>query len=102
MDDLGSKPISKRLFYCSNKIMTLFNVIWLARSDGKLDIRGKNGLWEKNEPTSKQLDQTPDAKGVSDYYRFTTLNETKHLDWRRKLAGMLARELGHSMGELCC
>ncbi|QDS73471.1 hypothetical protein FKW77_009006 [Venturia effusa] len=77
--------------------MTLFNVIWLARSDGKLDIRGKNGLWEKNEPTSKQLDQTPDAKGVSDYYRFTTSNETKHLDWRRKLAGMLARELGQSM-----
>lgn len=79
--------------------MTLFNVIWIARSDGKLDIRGKNGLWEKNEPTSKQLDQTPDAQGVSDYYRFTTSNETKHLDWRRKLAGMLARELGHSLGE---
>ncbi|RDI78289.1 hypothetical protein Vi05172_g11674 [Venturia inaequalis] len=77
--------------------MTLFNVIWLARSDGKMDIRGKNGLWEKNEPTSKQLDQTPDAKGISDYYRFTTSNETKHLDWRRKLAGMLARELGHSL-----
>ncbi|TID26047.1 hypothetical protein E2P81_ATG03820 [Venturia nashicola] len=77
--------------------MTLFHVIWLARSDGKLDIRGKNALWEKNEPTSKQLDQTPDAKGVSDYYRFTSLNETKHLDWRRKLAGMLARELGYSL-----
>jgi hypothetical protein len=81
--------------------MTQFNVIWLARSDGKLDSHGKNQLWEKNEPTAKQLDQTPDAKGVSDYYRFTTLNEQKHLDWRRKLAGMLARELGASSGEFC-
>jgi hypothetical protein len=85
--------------------MTQFTVLYLSRSDGKLDIVGKNKLWEKNEPTAKQLDQTPDAKGVSDYYRFTTLDEQKHLDWRRKLAGMLARELGgpeHSLGESRC
>jgi hypothetical protein len=83
--------------------MTLFTIIYIRRSDGKQDIVGKDKLFEKNEPTAKQLDQTPDAKGVSDYYRFTSQNEQKHLDWRRKLAGMLMRELGgkeHTLGML--
>lgn len=49
---------------------------------------------EKNEPSPDQLDRTPDAKGVCDYYREIAKDETKHMDWRRKLAGMLIRELG--------
>ena len=48
---------------------------------------------EVNQPTSKQLDQKPDKFGVSDYYREVAIDEAKHLDWRRKLGGMLAREM---------
>jgi hypothetical protein len=76
--------------------MTLFSVIYCRRSDGKLEIVTKSKGREKNEPTKEQLDAKPDAKGVSDYYRLLGLQDSKHLDWRRKLAGMLARELGSS------
>ncbi|KIV99610.1 uncharacterized protein PV09_08785 [Verruconis gallopava] len=74
--------------------MTLFNVIYCRRSDGKLETEGKNRVREKNEPTKEQLDSTPNEKGVSDYYRPLTMHDAKHLDWRRKLAGMLVKELG--------
>jgi len=64
------------------------------RSDGKLETYVKGKRPERNEPTSEQLDTTPDKRGVSDYYKEVASTETKHLDWRRKLGGMLARELG--------
>jgi hypothetical protein len=54
----------------------------------------KPGKKEKNEPTSDQLDPKPDKEGVSDFYRLLSPNDTKHLDWRRKLGGMLIREIG--------
>jgi hypothetical protein len=74
--------------------MTLFYVIYCARSDAKLEIVNRSRAKEKNEPTESQLDSRPDKKGVSDYYRPLQLNDSKHLDWRRKLAGMLARQIG--------
>ena len=49
---------------------------------------------ELNQPTAEQLDSKPDATGTSDYYRVVTIDEPKHLDWRRKLGSMLSRELG--------
>ncbi|KAF2838748.1 hypothetical protein M501DRAFT_955621, partial [Patellaria atrata CBS 101060] len=84
--------------------MTRFYPLYVRRSDGKLEIpAGSKGKKDKNQPTDDQLDRTPDAKGVSDYYREIGPDELKHLDWRRKLAGMLVRELGgaeHS--DKCC
>lgn len=74
--------------------MTLFYVLYVRRSDGKLDTAGSKGQKEKNEPTADQLDQTPNAQGVSDYYRPLGEEEPKYIDWRRKLGGMLAREIG--------
>ena len=74
--------------------MTQFYVIYSRRSDGKLVITTRSRVKEKNEPTEEQLDAKPNAKGVSDYYRLLGLQDSKHLDWRRKLAGMLAREIG--------
>ncbi|EON60957.1 hypothetical protein W97_00167 [Coniosporium apollinis CBS 100218] len=73
--------------------MTRFFPLYVRRSDGKLEIAAK-GKTEQNQPLPGQLDQTPDAKGISDYYREISVDEVKHLDWRRKLGGMLVRELG--------
>nr|OQO21514.1 hypothetical protein B0A51_06587 [Rachicladosporium sp. CCFEE 5018] len=74
--------------------MARFHPAYIRRSDGKLEIVSRAGkLRETNEPTTDQLDQKPNRDGVSDYYRQVTPDEMKHLDWRRKLGGMLAREL---------
>lgn len=74
--------------------MARFYPLYVRRSDGKLEIVHKGrGAKEPNEPTDEQLDQKPDKHGVSDYYREVLPEETKHLDWRRKLGAMLAREL---------
>ena len=73
--------------------MTRFYPLYVRRSDGKLEVIGKGKRRERNEPTEEQLDQKPDKNGVSDYYREVSMDESKHLDWRRKLGGMLAREL---------
>ena len=73
--------------------MTRFYPLYVRRSDGKVEIFVKGKLKELNQPTDDQLDQKPDAQGVSDFYREVALDEPKHLDWRRKLGGMLAREL---------
>ncbi|KAF2143929.1 uncharacterized protein K452DRAFT_285968 [Aplosporella prunicola CBS 121167] len=73
--------------------MTRFYPLYVRRSDGKLEtIHARKK--EKNEPTPEQLNSTPDANGVSDYYRAIAEDEVKHLDWRRKLGMMLIREIG--------
>lgn len=74
--------------------MARFHPIYVARSDGKKEILAKGKLREPNQPTDTQLDQRPDKNGVSDFYREVAPDEIKHLDWRRKLGGMLVRELG--------
>lgn len=73
--------------------MARFYPLYVRRSDGKLEIIAKGKRKERNEPTTEQLDQKPDKNGISDYYREVSLDEMKSLDWRRKLGGMLAREL---------
>ncbi|KAF2459238.1 hypothetical protein BDY21DRAFT_301291 [Lineolata rhizophorae] len=72
--------------------MTRFYPLYVRRSDGQLKVALKSKT-EDNCPLPEQLDRTPDRNGVSDYYREIGVDEVKHLDWRRKLAGMLAREL---------
>ncbi|KAK3116212.1 hypothetical protein LTR53_003649 [Teratosphaeriaceae sp. CCFEE 6253] len=73
--------------------MARFKNVYARRSDGKLEILVKGKRKESNEPMPDQLDTTPDKHGVSDYYREVAPEEMKSLDWRRKLGGMLAREL---------
>ncbi|SMY27511.1 unnamed protein product [Zymoseptoria tritici ST99CH_1A5] len=72
--------------------MAPFYPIYIRRSDGKLAVTAHSRK-EANEPTAEQLDQKPDKNGISDYYRQVQPDEPKHLDWRRKIGGMLAREL---------
>ena len=74
--------------------MAKFYPIYVRRSDGKKEIFAKGKVREPNQPTDTQLDQRPDKNGVSDFYREVAPDEIKHLDWRRKLGGMLVRELG--------
>lgn len=69
--------------------------IYLARSDGKLEtISSKTRKKETNAPTEAQLDEKPDSKGVVDYYKELDVGDAKEVDWRRKLGGMLMREIG--------
>lgn len=78
--------------------MTRYYPLYVRRSDGKLEtVHGKKK--EKNEPTPDQLNDKPDSNGVSDFYRPIADEEAKHLDWRRKLGGMLMRELASSSPE---
>lgn len=74
--------------------MGRFYPLYIRRSDGVVEVTASNGKREKNEPTELQLDSTPDAKGVSDYYRLLSQSDAKYLDWMKKLGGMLIRELG--------
>ncbi|KAF2227143.1 hypothetical protein BDZ85DRAFT_293919 [Elsinoe ampelina] len=76
--------------------MGRFFPLYVSRSDGKINIVNRHKIKEKNEPTPDQLDRKPDANGISDYYREVDMDEQKHLDWRRKLGGMLARDMGQA------
>ena len=73
--------------------MAPFYPLFVRRSDGKIEVASNPKKRERNEPTAEQLDRTPDSKGVSDFYREVGGDEAKHIDWKRKLGGMLAREL---------
>ena len=75
--------------------MAPFFPLYISRSDGKLDtISIKTKKKERNEPTAEQLDDTPDSKGISDFYKRLETGDAKEVDWRRKLGGMLMREIG--------
>ncbi|CAD0088396.1 unnamed protein product [Aureobasidium mustum] len=80
--------------------MGRFHPVYIRRSDGMLETATKTGariVKEANKPTPKQLDDKPKPDGVKDYYREVAIDESKHMDWRRKLAAMLARDLNLDM-----
>ena len=81
---------------CFNYLYTMspYFPVTVCRSDGLLEVTTKMGVREYNRPTPDQLDETPDADGVVDCYRELDINETKFIDWRRKLGGMLMKLLG--------
>lgn len=79
--------------------MAPFYPLYISRSDGKLEITSKSRKKELNQPTAEQLDSTPDSKGVSDFYIKLEDGNAKEVDWRRKLGGMLIRELGRKEHE---
>ena len=68
--------------------------VYIARSDGVLStIQGKARRKEDNGPTAEQLQKTRAEKGVYSWYQELQINDSKNLDWRRKLGGMLAKEM---------
>ena len=68
-------------------------IIYLARSDGKLEVV-KAGVKEDNNPTKEQLSTELDANGLPNFYEQLSITHNKNREWRRKLGGMLMRELG--------
>ncbi|KAF2861713.1 hypothetical protein K470DRAFT_298995 [Piedraia hortae CBS 480.64] len=73
--------------------MTRFYPLYVRRSDAKLVYSTKGRRAERNGPTDDQLSQEPDAKGTCNFYREVGPDHVKSIDWRRKLGGMLIREL---------
>lgn len=73
--------------------MAPFYPLFVRRSDGKLSVRSRTGPVEANEPLPAQLDQKPNPQGVCDFYRECQDGDVKEVDWRRKLGGMLIREI---------
>ncbi|KAN0096637.1 Transcription-silencing protein Clr2 domain containing protein [Hyaloscypha variabilis] len=64
------------------------------RTDGQFEVATRNGAKEVNQPTAEQMNDTPDANGNVDCYKKLEIDEAKHVDWRRKLGGMLMHLLG--------
>jgi len=59
-----------------------------------LEVTSRNGIRETNQPTAAQLNDAADSDGVVDCYRRLADDDTKAVDWRRKLGGMLMHLLG--------
>lgn len=74
--------------------MAPYSLLYLARSDGKHEIITKAKKKEENAPTESQLDDSTDSNGTKDYYKALEIGDAKEVDWRRKLGGMLMREIG--------
>ena len=76
-------------------------LVYLQLSDGKLEVsvkkseRGNTGRKrEANGPTQAQLQKVKDSKGLYTFYQKLKVSHPKHIEWRRKLGGMLMREFG--------
>ncbi|KAF2703559.1 hypothetical protein K504DRAFT_391996 [Pleomassaria siparia CBS 279.74] len=74
-------------------VLTQFWPIFPTKSDGK-EVVNIRGDIQRNGPSQEQLDKTPNDQGQCDYYRQIEEDEPKHVDWRKKLGGMLLREIG--------
>ncbi|TAQ83995.1 hypothetical protein B7494_g7678 [Chlorociboria aeruginascens] len=72
--------------------MAPYYPLTVLRSDGLFEVL-LAGKKELNQPTPKQLDSTPDANGLVDYYRKVDKDDLKAVDWRRKLGTLLMRVL---------
>jgi hypothetical protein len=82
----------------AQQVTTPFCSIYPRVSDGH-EVVSQKGIQIRNAPTAQQLDRTPNAEGQSDYYRVIEKDEQKHVDWRKKLGGMLLREIGGNQHE---
>ncbi|KAF1944415.1 hypothetical protein EJ02DRAFT_442686 [Clathrospora elynae] len=78
--------------------LTPFWPIFATKSDGQHIINLK-GRPLRNGPTEEQLNTAPNDQGQRDFYRRIEKDDPKHIDWRKKLGGMLLRELGGKQHE---
>ena len=75
--------------------MASYRLIYPGSSDGKLETISKKKKKEANAPDASLMNDAPNAKGVRDFYRLVEVGEPKEVEWRRKLGGMLMREIGN-------
>ncbi|KAF1841231.1 uncharacterized protein K460DRAFT_348061 [Cucurbitaria berberidis CBS 394.84] len=78
--------------------LTSFWPLFGGKSDGQ-DVVNLKGRVLRNGPSQEQLDDKPNDQGQCDYYRLIKKDDPKHLDWRKKLGGMLLREIGGKQHE---
>lgn len=71
--------------------MARFTTVSVARSDGRSEFL-QNGILVPNEPPRK--DEAPGPDGSIDFYLKLQENDPTALDWKRKLGGMLVRDIG--------
>jgi hypothetical protein len=76
-----------------SQAMNQFQFVFTTKSDG-LDIVNIKNRPVRNGPSEEQLNDKPNAQGQKDYYREILKDDAKHIDWRKKLGGMLLREMG--------
>ena len=81
--------------------VTTFYPIFPVKSDGH-DVVNQKGRILRNGPTQEQLDRKPNDHGQCDFYRLIEKDDPKHVDWRKKLGGMLLREVGGKAHEGEC
>lgn len=69
--------------------------VYLSRSDGRLEtISLKTKKKESNAPNEVQLNASREVNGNRDFYKPIEVGDVKEVDWRRKLGGMLMKEIG--------
>jgi hypothetical protein len=73
--------------------LTSFWPIFAVKSDGH-EVVNQKGRVVRNGPTTEQLNKKPNDQGQCDFYREIQKDDPKHIDWRKKLGGMLLREIG--------
>lgn len=69
--------------------------LYLNRSDGRLEtVSLKSKKKESNAPNEAQLNANREVNGNRDFYKSIEVGDAKEVDWRRKLGGMLMKEIG--------
>lgn len=80
--------------------MAPFQKLNVLASDGVAEYKDKKtGKMIPNAPEAKMLDSTPTAANGVDYYKPLDEMNEKAIDWKRKLAYLLAIQAGRSEEE---
>ena len=78
-----------------SKEITAFKPVYIARSDGELEIKTKKYGREYNGPTDAQLDKN---SGEDDYYELLPPGNEKAVQWKAELGEMLRQEMNRLNG----
>ena len=72
-----------------------FKPVWIARSDGELEIKTKKYGREYNRPSELQLDKN---SSEDDYYELLSPEQDSSIYWKASLGEMLREEMGVKRG----
>jgi len=78
-----------------SKEVTAFKPVYIARSDGEVEIKTKKHGREYNGPTDAQLDRN---SGEDDYYELVSPGDEKAVQWKAELGEMLRQEMNRMNG----
>ena len=78
-----------------SKEITAFKPVYIARSDGELEIKTKKHGREFNGPSEAQLDKN---SSEDDYYELLPPGDEKAVQWKAELGEMLRQEMNRMNG----